>query len=122
MTYFSDNELCCRCGCGRIGGDLRDLLDSVREEFGAPMIITSGYRCENHPIEAAKNVPGPHSSGVAADIAVHGADAYRLVEIALRIGATGIGVSQKGDISQRFIHLDWCENGPNRPRPLIWSY
>lgn len=84
------------------------------------MKISSGYRCPKHPIEAAKPTPGAHASGMAADIALQGADAHRLLQLALELGFTGIGVQQKG--SGRFLHLDTLPNSLATPRPTVWSY
>jgi uncharacterized protein YcbK (DUF882 family) len=83
------------------------------------MTVTSGYRHPTHPIEAAKAAPGAHSTGRAVDIAVQGADAVRLIALAIAEGFTGIGVQQKG--SGRFIHLDDLPSGAF-PRPTVWSY
>ena len=67
-----------------------------------------------------KKTPGAHASGHAIDIAVTGNQAHRLLEAALSMGMTGIGVNQKGP--NRFIHLDDLEWDENRPRPWVWSY
>ena len=100
------------------------LLNQIREDFGKPMAISSGYRCENHPAERKKDSPGSHSTGWAADVAVQGADAQRLIEVALKHGITGLGVNQKGSVG-RFIHLDQVPpGGAHKPfaRPTVWSY
>lgn len=124
MNYFSLNELKCSCGCETQGvlPEFLENLNEIREMYGHPMIITSAYRCAQHPIEAAKQAPGPHSTGLAVDVAVSGGDALRLVEVALACDITGIGIKQRGDISQRFVHLDIVPARPNGPRPHIWSY
>jgi zinc D-Ala-D-Ala carboxypeptidase len=82
------------------------------------MRITSAYRCPRHPIEAKKSTPGAHALGLAADIGVEGAEAYRVLNLAFLHGFTGIGVQQKG--TGRFIHLD-VRNG-ELPGPVVWSY
>jgi zinc D-Ala-D-Ala carboxypeptidase len=92
-------------------------LQKLRGTYGAPMKVTSGYRCPKHPIEVKKARPGAHASGHAADVAVRGEEAHRLLKIALEVGFTGIGVQQKGE--GRFIHLDDLDNDL---RPTIWSY
>jgi len=112
-----------RCShTGKDGMDpaFMDRLQSLRTQYGKPMIITSGYRDPSHPIEARKDSPGAHASGRAADIAVRGGDALQVIELALALGFTGFGVNQKG--GSRFIHLDDLPNGTGRPRPWIWSY
>ena len=94
-------------------------LQHLRTVYGAPLIVTSGYRDPSHPEEVKKTEPGAHAMGRAVDIAIRGADAVKLLRLALEFGFTGIGISQKG--SSRFLHLDDVSDG-TLPRPSIWSY
>jgi len=116
FKHFSRAEFACKCGCGR--ADMRPgfigRLQALRIAYGKPMIITSGFRCPDHPVEKAKATPGAHSQGIAADIGVSGEDAIKLLRLALEANFQGIGVQQKGN--GRFIHLDVREH------PAIWSY
>lgn len=120
--YFSEKELACQCGCNEAPIDEEFLfkLDALREAYGKPIIISSGYRCSNHPIEAKKSKPGSHASGKAADIAVSHEDAYNVLVIAIGLGFKRIGVQQKG--SGRFIHLDTATAEEGFATPSIWSY
>jgi zinc D-Ala-D-Ala carboxypeptidase len=119
--FFEQREFFCKhCGIEKMQSPFMDKLLAVRKEYNTPMQINSGYRCPQHPIEAVKATPGAHATGNAADIDVTGRDAYKLVQIALKHGFTGIGVQQKG--TGRFIHLDTCEDGLTLVRPMIWSY
>ena len=97
-----------------------DRLQALRDEFNKPMVITSAYRDRSHPNEINKAHVGTHALGCAVDVRVRGADALRLVELAIKHGFTGIGIKQKG--AQRFIHLDDSLPRSWRPRPHIWSY
>ena len=118
---FKEEEFSCQhCGKNGISHELINKLQSLRTELGFPFIISSGYRCEDHPIEAKKKTLGTHAQGIAADVYVRGDKALQIVSKAKDYGFTGIGVNQKGD--SRFIHLDISEGEPNRPRPHIWSY
>lgn len=80
------------------------------------MVVTSGYRCEEHPIEARKALPGEHTTGMCVDIACRGWDAARLTELAIKHGATRIGWNQKG--GKRFIHMGWSKQFPRG----TWTY
>ena len=125
MSYFSDAEFSCSCGCGRseMNSNFVSLLNRIREDFGKPMIISSGFRCAEHPAECRKESPGSHATGWACDVSVQGADAQRLIECALRNGITGLGVNQKGSVG-RIIHLDQVHAvGTHKPftRPTVWS-
>ena len=125
MKHFKLSEFWCRCGecvpTNLMMPDFLDGLDAIRDELGEPMVVTSGYRCPLHPIEARKLAPGPHQTGLAANIAGHGAMARRLVYLAIAPGYS-VGLMQKGDIAGRYIHIDACEPAPGRPRPWIWTY
>lgn len=121
FKYFTDSELSCsHCQKNDMNVQFMDKIVALREELGFPFIVTSGFRCPEHPVEERKASPGAHSSGHALDIAIAGKDAYRLLEAALGADFTGIGVNQKG--KARFIHLDDIENSSGRPRPWVWSY
>lgn len=118
MSYFSRDELMCQhCGEYYFDSEFMALLNNIREEYGKPMIVNSGYRCQEHPLERAKTSTGAHSLGKAVDIRCSGADALELIRIAMEFGIKRIGVNQKG--STRFIHLD---NADELPSPAIWSY
>lgn len=118
--FFKDDELACSC-CGSVGMDASFvmLMDEMREACGFPWVISSAYRCEAHPIEASKlsSVTGAHQEGVACDVVCSGAQALRVIEVAIEHGIKRIGVKQKGPV--RFIHLD---ASTSLPSPAIWSY
>jgi len=121
--YFKASEfICSHTGTENMDQNFIDKLNQLRDSYGKPMTITSGFRDETHPIEAMKKNPkgGAHVSGKACDILVDRKDAFELLSLAFLIGFTGIGVNQKGE--SRFLHLDTIENSPSRPRPTIWSY
>lgn len=119
--YFKEAEFRCKhTGKCLMSEVYMDRLLSLRIAYGKPMKPTSGYRDKTHPIEAKKSTTGTHTTGRAADFAVEGGNAYRLVELAYQYGFTGIGVQQKG--AGRFIHLDDCAPAAGRPRPTMWSY
>ena len=115
---FRRDEFGCKCGCGRseMQAEFMGRLQALRYAYGKPMLVTSGFRCANHPAESIKPMPGvgTHSQGIAADIGVSGADAQRLLRLALEANFTGVGIQQKGH--GRFIHLDIREH------PALWSY
>ena len=126
---FSHVELRCKhCGENSMSMAFLDRLQEIREEFGKPMRVNSGYRCPVH--DAALGGKGPHQTGHAIDIGVSGSDALDLVELARKFGMTGIGIKQSGQPHKnRFIHIDDLEDSVSMPdgsiggpRPWIWSY
>ena len=120
--YFSIKELACQhCGEEGMNEDFMAKIEFLRQELGFPFVVTSAYRCKDHPIEAKKTSgPGAHSSGRAIDIAVRGEEAHKLLKKAFSMGLGGIGVNQKG--SSRFIHLDDLDQSASHTRPWVWSY
>lgn len=114
---FKEHEFNCKhTGKNEMTHEFLSKLQELRTYYGKPMVITSGYRDATHPVEARKASPGTHSKGIACDVACMGADAHRLVRLAMHLGFTGIGISQKSGGS-RFVHLDISSD-----RTAIWSY
>ena len=114
--HFSRSEFACRCGCGfdAVSPELIHLLESIREEYGKPMRITSGCRCPDYNASVGGVSNSAHTRGSAADIAVNGGlDRRKLVDCAVMLWASGIGVAKT------FIH---CDVDDVLPRPSIWSY
>lgn len=114
--YFTRAEMACKeTGRCEMDPEFMRAMADLREAFNAPMVVTSGYRDPSHPEERKKAEPGTHAQGIAADIAVRGEDAVRLIALAYAFGFRGVGVQQKGNA--RFIHLD------RRPGAFaFWSY
>jgi len=87
-------------------------LDQLRHVCAFPFVITSGYRDPSHPIEAAKEIPGRHAQGIAADIQILDSKSrYKIIKEAMKLGFTGIGVADT------FVHLD-TRGAP----PVMWTY
>jgi zinc D-Ala-D-Ala carboxypeptidase len=120
--FFQTSEFACsHCGKSLMQPVFMDRLFQLRQRYNRPMRITSGYRCDEHPIEARKvDGPGAHATGRAADVSVSGREAFELIRLATELGFTGIGVQQKGQ--GRFIHLDDVPDSLRFVRPIIWSY
>ena len=121
--YFSENEMRCK-GTGELHMDEEFMkkLIVLRKEFNQPMTITSGYRdgAYNEVIGGGKN--SAHLEGKAVDVACHGTKAYKLIQLAIKHGFTGIGIKQHGHHGKRFVHLDTVKHKDVQPRPWVWSY
>ena len=85
IRYFTRAEF--RCPCGKCGGfpvepdeTLVRLADQVRDHFGAPVMVSSGVRCQTHNDElpgSAKN--SYHLRGKAVDFCVRGISGAKLL-------------------------------------------
>jgi uncharacterized protein YcbK (DUF882 family) len=122
VKYFKLEEFSCKhCGKNLMDPAFLEKVDKLREEWGHPLIVSSGYRCPVHNAAVSSTGRnGPHTTGHAADFAIRGGDALSLLKIAIWAEFTGVGINQKG--TGRFIHLDDLPNSPGVPRPTIWSY
>jgi uncharacterized protein YcbK (DUF882 family) len=109
------SEIACPC-CGALPPDdafqkLLAYLEAVRERYGHPMPVTSGYRCPRHNAAVGGVATSPHLLGLAADVRVaNGALRRRLVEAAIMSDTPGIG------IYERHVHLDLVE----REHDVMW--
>lgn len=94
--------------------EVLDLVDQVRELYGKPIHITSGYRTEAHN-EKVNGRPGSsHLKGLAIDVAcTASADRYRLIELFMLVGFNRIG------IADTFIHVDLDKD---KVQNVIWTY
>lgn len=101
---FKVNEFACRgkgcCSTIYLDSELVDYLQRIRDHFGKPITINSGYRCATHN----KNVGGAtnsyHTKGMAADIVVQGVAHLEVAKYAESIGILGIGLYDS------FVHVD----------------
>ncbi len=113
FKYFTRDEfVCTQTGENEIKDSFIDTLDILRERCGFPFKITSGYRSPRHSIEAAKDKPGQHTKGHAADIRIAGGVQRRLlVANAIELGLNGIGVAKT------YVHVD-----KRLTTPVMWVY
>ena len=125
---FSSAEMMCSCGCGEdaMDPDFMAILQNIRDDMNRPLRVSSAVRWAKHNSRVSSTgKDGPHvprKNGTAAsDILIAGADALRLIDIARKHGVSGVGISQRGTHSKRFIHLDTISDS-HHPRPTMWSY
>lgn len=115
--YFDDSEFACKCGCGRKDIDifLVDRLDTLREQLGRPMKITSGCRCERHNASVGGKSNSAHLRGLAVDIeAASGRERYEILSRIFRL----MMFSRVG-IAKTFIHVDI---DMSLPKQRLWLY
>jgi uncharacterized protein YcbK (DUF882 family) len=109
---FSTDELECPCckAC-RMNPGFMAALQILRDQWKKPILINSGFRCQEHN-KAVQGVPSSqHLIGRAADCRITADDRYEFVKLALNVGFKGIG------IAVNFVHIDTRE-GPEQ----LWKY
>jgi zinc D-Ala-D-Ala carboxypeptidase len=69
---------------------LVELLQALRDHFGARVAINSGYRSPAHNRAIGGAPASTHMNGTAADIVVAGVPTQRVADAARRLGAGGV--------------------------------
>jgi uncharacterized protein YcbK (DUF882 family) len=114
---FSKAEFDCKhTGENNMQHEFMERLQKLRNLYGKPLKITSGFRSVKHPIEARKtHSNGEHTQGNCCDIAcITGQERYQLIKLALELGFSRIGVAKT------FLHLGI--GGKGLPNNVIWDY
>lgn len=95
------------CSQTKIDENLVEILQKIRDHFGAPVIIGSGYRCPTHNANVANAASNSyHKYGQAADIDVEGVEPAEVAKYAESIGVLGIGLYERADCGSDFVHVD----------------
>lgn len=113
---FNTKEFRCKCGCGKVRVDPRLVkgLQCMRDNYGGPIKITSGFRCEAHNEAVGGASDSAHLVGAAADLSVETSkQRFRLVREAVNAGFTRIG------IGSTLIHVDVSVS---HPQNVMWVY
>ena len=101
---FTSREFACRgsgcCDTVMVDEALVGYLQQIRDYFGAPVHINSGYRCPRHNAAVGGAAGSFHTKGMAADIRVEGVAPLTVAQYAEGIGILGIGLYDD------FVHID----------------
>lgn len=114
--YFRRQEFACPCElCSDmpvVDAELISVLEEMRRHFGAPVTITSGYRCKAHNSRVGGSPRSMHLEHCAADVVVTGRtpDEVHAYLVDKYPGDYGIGRYRS------HTHLD------TRPTKARWDY
>lgn len=101
---FNSTEFDCKgagcCGSTKISKQLVTYLQLIRNHFGKPVKINSGYRCSKHNAAVGGARASKHTLGQAADIRIDGVEPKEIAKFAESIGIKGIG------LYDGFVHID----------------
>lgn len=115
-SYFSDKELMCKCGCGKVSmnGEFLDKLNEARHMAGKGWKVNSAYRCAAHNKAVGGVAGSSHTKGYAVDIsATTSQKKFEIVSNAMKAGINRIG------IGKTFVHLD---TDPTKSGNVIFLY
>lgn len=115
IKYFKREEFRCKCGGKYCDGfpvepdkELVELLEKIRNHFGAAVTVTSGVRCKTHNSSPAVGgaTNSQHLYGTAADIKVKGVAPEKVAAYAETL------LPQTGGIGryETFTHVDVRSN------------
>jgi len=94
----------------------RKLLQPLRERYGKPIRISSGYRCAELNRRVGGVVTSQHLKGEAADCVVRG-DIKELFDV---LTESGLVFDQAILYRKRnFLHLSLRQNGMNRMKTIV---
>lgn len=96
----------------KVDSALIDYLQQIRDHFGKPVHINSGYRSPAHNKAVGGMTNSYHTKGQAADIVISVVSPKRVAQYAEAIGVNGIGWYE----NKRFTHVD------TRKKPVFWHY
>ena len=119
MTYFTEQELACKCGCGKADMDPAFMakLNEIRRIVARPFAVTSAYRCPDYNDQVSKTGRnGPHTTGRAIDIRADSRLRYEIMAEARNQGITRFG------IARTFIHIDDLTEAAGFDGRVIWTY
>lgn len=99
-TEFDCKGASCGCTSTKISKQLITYLQLIRNHFGKPVSINSGFRCQKHNSAVGGAKGSKHTLGQAADIVVSGVAPKEVAKYAESIGIKGIG------LYDTFVHID----------------
>lgn len=109
---FNSSEFDCHgsgcCSSTLVDDKLVTYLQQIREHFGKPVNISSGYRCATHNKNIGGATNSRHSKGQAADIYISGVAPAEIAKYAESIGILGIGLYETNS-DGFFVHVDTRE-------------
>lgn len=117
MKYFNYEEFDSPDiqGSGQLmDSQILSMLDEVREIYGKPIVINSGYRTIRHNESVGGKPQSSHLKGLAVDIScTNSRDRYNLLEAIKQVGFNRIGIAKS------FIHVD-IDN--DKSSNVLWIY
>lgn len=117
-----DRKLICTCNhklCDKrsVRQTVLNMLQLTRIDYGLPMIITSGGRCQYHPSEVHRAKPADHQLRNGVDVKIDGLlTAMKLVAYGSKNGFNAFGINLKSG----FIHMGCRLELKNRI--AVWEY
>jgi hypothetical protein len=98
---------------------LMDYLDLVREAYGKPIRVSSGYRCPQLNALVGGVSSSQHKQGLAADLVVP--DLEHLMDVIRKLGGFDQLIDERPGGGSRWVHVSIAQEG-GKPRGDILLY
>lgn len=100
---------------------VENVLDPVRERYGKPINVTSGYRCQKlnailNPNTSTANNQSQHTKGEAADVSAGSKEENKTLFNLIKSMGKYDQLINENDYS--WVHVSWKRNGKNRKQIL----
>ncbi len=98
---------------------VNNVLDPLREAYGKPIYVNSGYRCAKHNAAVGGVPKSQHKVGEAADISVKS----EKLKVKSELETLARIIKEQGKFDQlilypTFLHVSYKRNGVNRHKVL----
>lgn len=102
------------CSLQDMNQEFMNLLDTLRDKVGIPLVLTSAYRSVSYEKLMGRSGNSAHTRGRAVDIRCEsGQTKQKLMDAARQLGITRFGVGKS------FLHID---NDKTLPQNTTWGY
>lgn len=133
MKYFTISEMCASNTAKARGIDntptteveenlealIDNVLDPLREAWGEPIIVNSGYRCEKLNTAVGGSKTSQHRYGQASDIVPKNKTKARVKELFQLIQKLGLPFDQLiNESDYSWVHISYKKDGNNRKQIL----
>lgn len=100
---------------------VEQVLDPLRERYGKPIYVNSGYRCPKLNALIGGAVNSQHMKGEAADITAGSPEEnLKLAKMIEEAGKFDQLIYEKNsEAGPQWLHVSWKRNGVNRKRVLF---
>lgn len=98
---------------------LMDYLDLIREAYGKPIRVSSGYRCPQLNALVGGSSSSQHKQGLAADLVVP--DLEHLIDVIRKLGGFDQLIDERPKGRGRWVHVSIAAEG-GKPRGSVMRY
>lgn len=101
-----------KCAIDNLHLLITECLNLVRSEYGKPIIVTSGYRCERLNAKIGGKPTSQHLRGEAADlVGENNEETRRIFEAARKVGRYDQLLYERNSVGKIWVHISYKKTG-----------